>query len=351
MQKMGYAPMKITIKEVAQLAGVSIATVSRVLNEKNKVHASTRNKVQQAIEHLNFQPDQNARTMISKSTKTIGMLVPELKNEFWVLLLDVVQKELWERGYTLIVGSTDRQKEKEIAFARSFIERRVDGIIYGSSVIETVEEMTDTIELTKRYGIPFVTLDPAISQADCVFGDHIQGATDATEHLIRLGHRNIAYIGGRAVSNKRELGYRNAFMMHHLIVNEALIQRIEGLPTFEHGYEAARRLLQSGEKFTAIFCGNDMLAFGTIRALEEHGWAVPHDIAVVGYDDVHSARLLKPALTTVRQPLQDIGEALVELIMDSPSKDINKLVPKKIIYQMQLVIRDSCGAKPVDAVN
>lgn len=336
--------MKITIKEVAQLAGVSIATVSRVLNEKNKVKPSTRDSVQQAIEQLNFQPDQNARTMIKKSTKTIGMLVPELTNEFWVFLLDIVQKELWELGYTLLIGSTDHQREKEIAFAKSFIEKRVDGIIYGSSVIETAKEMSDLIALTKRYDIPIVTLDPRIPQANCIFGDHIQGATDATEHLIRLGHRHIGYIGGPSVSAKRELGYRNAFMMNDLIVNEALIQRIEGLPTFENGYEAARRMLESGERFTALFCGNDVLAFGTIKALEEHGWSVPQDIAVVGYDDVHSARLWKPALTTVRQPLQDIGRTLVEMIMDSLGKDIHELVPKKIIFQMQLVVRDSCGA-------
>lgn len=336
--------MKITIKEVAQAANVSIATVSRVLNGKNKVKPSTREKILHAIESLNFQPDQNARTMINKTTKTVGMLVPELKNEYWMLLLDVIQKELWEQGYTLIIGSTDHQVEKEIAFVKSFVEKRVDGIIYSSSVMESAEEMSGIIQLAKKYDIPMVTLNPSISQANCVFGDHIQGASDATEHLIGLGHRHIAYIGGRSVSTKRELGYRNAFMMNNLVVNEALIQRIPGLPTFEAGYEAAHQLLLSGEPFTAIFCGNDVLAFGTIKALEEHGKSVPGEIAVVGYDDVHSARLLKPALTTVRQPIQEIGRSLVELIMDSSSKNLNQTVPKKIIYRMQLIVRDSCGA-------
>ncbi len=340
--------MKLTIKEVAQQAGVSIATVSRVLNNKDRVKSSTRQKVKEMIHKLNFQPDLNARNMIKKESKTIGMVIPELSNEYWSHLVDVLQENFWDNGYMLIVGSTDRNLDKEQAFIKSFIERRVDGIIFGSSLTPRADTDNETFKLIKQYGIPIVSLDPKNREMSCVLGDHLQGATDGVEHLIRLGHRSIAFIGGPTAPDSRELGFRNAFMLNNLIVDESLIRRSDSSSTFQFGYQTTIQLINDGAEFTSIFCYNDATAFGVFKALEEKGMRVPEDVAIVGYDDVQMAGLFKPALTTVRQPIIEVGQALAKLLIDTiemGSTSIQKVPPKSISFKMQLIVRDSCGSQ------
>jgi LacI family transcriptional regulator len=340
--------IKPTIKEVAQEAGVSIATVSRVLNEKDRVKSSTRQKVEEMIHKLNFQPDQNARNMIKKETKTIGIIIPELSNEYWSQLVDVLQDNFWKMGYMLIVGSIDRSLEKEQAFVKSFIERRVDGIIFGSSLTPRSNTDNHIFNLVKQYGIPIVSLDPAFREMNCVLGDHVQGASDGAEHLIRLGHRKIAFIGGPTAPDSRELGFRNAFMLNRLIVDESLIRRSDSSATFQFGYQTTIDMISGGSIFTAIFCYNDATAFGALKALAEKGVRVPEDIAIVGYDDVQMASLFKPALTTVRQPIHEVGEALAKLLIDTieaGSNGVREVPPKNISFKMQLIVRESCGSQ------
>jgi LacI family transcriptional regulator len=339
--------MKTTIKEVALEAGVSIATVSRVLNGKDRVKSSTRKKVEQTIEKLNFFTDQNARNMIKKETRTIGMIIPHLSNEYWSQLFDVLQANFWLKGYTLFVGSTDLSLEKERAFIKSFIERRVDGIIFGSSLAQSINDKM-TFEMIRKYGIPIVSLDPNMREMNCVLGDHLQGSTDAVHHLIQLGHRNIAFIGGPNFPDSRELGFRNAFMQNGLFVKESFIRRTDSSPSFQCGYQEALKLFEAHKgEFSAIFCYNDATAFGVLKALEEKGMRVPQDIAIVGYDDVQMAGIFKPALTTVRQPIREVGEALANLLIESietPPNDSMVRSPKSISFKMQLIVRESCGS-------
>jgi LacI family transcriptional regulator len=334
--------MKSTIKEVAKEAGVSISTVSRVINGRNRVSKSTLNKVQQAIEKLHFHPDHVARTMINKKTQTMGLIVPQLSNEFWSLMSEVIQDELWSNGYTTLICSTDNQSDKENAYLRMYIERRVDGIIYCASPDDPTG-MQDQMEMLKQSGIPLVTLDKSTPGVSSVFGDHLLGSFNAVEHLIRLGYRQIAYIGGPAVSIEREFGYRKALMMHGLNANEAIIHLVKG-QSFADGYGALNAVLATGESFDALFCGNDLMAFGAIKAMEEAGISVPDDVAVVGYDDIFSARLFKPALTTVRQPIADIGKELVSLLIQSLEQDTDVRSARKIIVPTELIVRESSGA-------
>jgi LacI family transcriptional regulator len=336
--------MKPTIKEVALEAGVSIATVSRVLNDKDKVKSSTRERVKNAVQKMNFQPDLNARNMINKETKTIGMIVPDLSNEYWAQLFDVLQERFWNHKYTLIVCSTSHKSEKETAFVMSFIERRVDGIIIGSSLAGPDNE--STYDMIKNHAIPTVSLDPKKRGMNSVVGDHLQGATDAVLHLVNLGHQNIAYIGGPLIPDTRELGYRNAFMLNGLVVNEALIKRGNYMYAFQFGYQAVSELIEENLDFSAVFCFNDAIAFGVIKGLEQHGKSVPDDIAIVGYDDIQMASAFKPALTTVRQPIRDIGDALAELLFESLGMDTETLLatpPKNISFNMELIVRESSG--------
>jgi LacI family transcriptional regulator len=336
--------MKNTIKEVAMEAGVSIATVSRVLNEKDRVKKTTKLKVEEAIKKLNFQPDHTARTMIIKETRTVGLIVPNLSNEYWALISEVIQDKLWEYGYSLIVCSNNKSAEKEIAFVKSFTVRRVDGIIFGSSTLFGGSPNNDAL-LAVLKSFPCVSIDPTISGLNSVAGDNFQGATDAVEHLIQLGHRHIAYIGGPTVSHQRELGYRSALMNRSLMLHEPLIKRgsDDTIQFSQFGYQSMISLLESKEMFTAVFCGNDLIAIGAIRALEDRHINVPKDISVVGYDDINIASLYKPSLTTVRQPIREMGNAAVDLLLGMMQTGNADQVPKKIVYQNQLVLRESSG--------
>ncbi|HZG88157.1 LacI family DNA-binding transcriptional regulator [Paenibacillus sp.] len=337
--------MKITIKEVAKEAGVSIATVSRVLNGKDGIKPATKDRVEKAIMKYNFSPDQIARSMIVKESKTIGLLVPQLSNEYWATLAEVVEEALWMQGYTLLLCTSSTREDslqKEKAAIHSFIQRKVDGIIYSTSsgLNASFQAFTEQI---KQYGLPIIAFDQKIQGMSQIYGDHLQGAMDAVKHLIQLGHRDIAYIGGPLVSPERELGYRNAHTIHGLAVDEELI--IRGEPSFQFGSRAVRRLLAAGKRFTGLFCGNDLIALGALQALEAEGWRVPEDVAVVGYDDIHMAGLARPALTTVRQPVEEMGRTIVERLLQAIETGNAPQQNCHLVFPMTLVVRDSCGAR------
>jgi LacI family transcriptional regulator len=336
--------MKITIKEVAKEAGVSIATVSRVLNGKDGIRPATKKRVEKVIHKYNYFPDQIARTMIVKESKSIGLLVPQLSNEFWATLAEVIEEELWLHGYTLFLCISSTKEDslyKEKAAIHSFMQRKVDGIIYSTSSGNHTEFQAFTDEL-KHYQVPMIALEQRISGMNQIYGDHIQGAMDAVKHLILLGHSRIAYMGGPLVSPERELGYRNAHTVHNVQVDEDLIFR--GEPKFQFGLEAMQRLIQLGLQFTAVFCGNDLIAMGAIHGLERAGIKVPEDVAVVGYDDIHMAGFAKPGLTTVRQPIREMGKTVVEQILKSIDNGNIEDQSCHLVFPMKLVIRDSCGA-------
>jgi DNA-binding LacI/PurR family transcriptional regulator len=341
--------MKITIKDVANEAGVSIATVSRVLNNKDRVKSSTRKKIEDAIVKLDFKPDQIARTMINKETKTIGLLVPNLKNEFWAGVATAIQDELWKEGFTTLLCATtgfEDSAEREGAFIKNFIQRRVDGVIYATmsgyhstGYHPAIKELIDS-------NIPVVAFDQNIPNVSKVRGAHIQGALIAVEHLIRLGHERIAYLGGPLLSPDRELGFRNAHTLNGLNVDESIIKR--GNPTHEFGNYAMLELLKSKEKFTGVFCANDMIALGAMQCLIDAGVRIPEDVAVVGYDDIQMAHLIKPALTTVQQPISEMSSEVVTLLLKLIDKP--NLPPKNLMFDMKLIIRESCGKRLTSSI-
>jgi len=338
--------MKTTIKDVANEAGVSIATVSRVLNNKDRVKSSTRKKIEEVILKLNFNPDQIARTMINKETTTIGLLVPNLTNEFWAAVSENVQDELWKEGYTTLLCATSTWEDpakREEAFFKNFIQRKVDGVIYATLTDFHQNNYHPGIKELINAGIPVVTYDQNIPGVSKVRGAHLQGALTAVEHLITLGHEKIAYIGGPLFSPDRELGFRNAHTINRLEVDESLIKR--GSPTFEFGDKAMDELLQLNKKFTAVFCGNDMIALGAMQRLHNAGITVPEEMAIVGYDDIQMSRLIKPALTTVQQPIREMSATIVKLLINLiNNKDVD-MPPPNLMFDMKLIVRESCGAK------
>lgn len=335
--------MKVTIKDVAREANVSIATVSRVINGKDKVKKETKLKIEKAIEALNFRPDQAARTMIMKETKTIGLLIPVLANEYWAELSEIIQDALWEKGYTLIIGSDNMNADKQKAFLNVFDERKVDGIIMGHIPTRESEEY---IENLKKEGTPIVSLLPFSSDIDCVAGDNFQGAMTAVQHLVKLGHSKIAYIGAASTSFEREMGYRNALLMNKYQIDESLIITTDEMVRnfSQYGYESAKRIIKEKRKYTAVFCANDLMAIGAIKAFSEFGLKIPEHVAVVGVDNISMAGLYQPSLTTIEQPIKEMGKAAVELLLQLKNNN-SQSTGKKITFPMKLIVRESCGAK------
>jgi DNA-binding LacI/PurR family transcriptional regulator len=337
-----------TIKDVAREADVSIATVSRVINGKDRVKKETREKIVRAIEKLKYVPDQAARTMISKKTKTIGLVVPLLSNEYWAQMAEMMQRRLIKQGYSLLISTFNFDDHNDLSFLDTFMERKVEGVIIGAWPKPFSESDQACIGMLQSQNIALVSLAHVTNNVIFIGGDHLSSSMEAVGHLIRLGHHRIAYLGGAGVGFERELGYRNAFMLNRLQIDESLIvsERDHTLHYFsQYGYEQTCRLVTERAEFSALFCANDLIAIGAIKALEEHGLRVPEDIAVVGFDDITAAGYYRPALTTVKQPIEDMANAAADVLLEQIEHPDARSPQRKIMFPMQLVVRESCGSR------
>ncbi|MBB3128845.1 LacI family transcriptional regulator [Paenibacillus rhizosphaerae] len=336
--------MKTTIKDVAELAGVSIATVSRVLNNKDRVNANTRKKVQQAIQALDFKPSTIARSMINNETHTIGLLIPLLSNEFWSNFAEGIEQLLWDHGYTTNLFMADNNSfDKMKAIMKTIENKRLDGIIL-CSVPQLPEQVKELSEMIVAANIPAVTFEFSLPGIPSVKGDHIQGGCMAVEHLIRFGHRSIAYIGGPEISIAREMGFRQAHLLHNIPCQEALIQY--GKPTVDFGREAMKKLLVSDMIHTAVFCANDLLAIGAMEAIHARGLQIPQDVSVVGYDNIKACEYVTPQLTTIVQPVPQMTRLLVETLLEAKD-DLSHVSNRNFILPMEIKVRGTTG--PVKA--
>lgn len=337
-----------TIKDVAREANVSIATVSRVINGKDKVKKETREKIQRAIEKLNYVPDLAARTMKINRTKTIGMVVPLLSNEYWAKLAEIIQRALIKKGYTLIVSTTNYERESDNPCLTTLLERKVDGLIIGTLFKSEEEEKAKYLQMFVEQGIPLVSFSNINNSITSVSGDNLSSSMEAVKYLIQLGHKKIAFIGSISTGMDRELGYRNALMLNDIAVDESIIlsDRHEHVFYFsQYGYQCAKQLIHNNKDFTAIFCSNDLIAIGAIKALEELGFDVPSDKVIVGFDDIEMAGLYRPALTTIRQPIEEMANAAIQILLEQIENPVDYYAPKKITFPMQLVVRESCGGE------
>ncbi|MCL6442641.1 MAG: LacI family transcriptional regulator [Alicyclobacillus sp.] len=336
--------MRVTIHEVAKAANVSISTVSRVLNGKDRVSEATRRRVQNAIEKLNYQPDLVARAMVTKKTRAIALMIPLVSNEYWARMAEVIQDALWEKDYNLVTYSTGYDIKKRLAFLDMIVDRSTDGIIYASSSLEPDSiEYNDITNRLQPMQLPVIGLERPISGFPCILADNFRGGQLAADHLIRQGHERIAYIGGTRIPTERELGFKERIISHGLrLDDEALMVRFEQFTGdfIGFGYSAVTKLLKAKIRFSAAFCVNDLVAVGAIRALEDHGFRVPDDVSIVGFDDISIASLFRPSLTTVRQPIEQIGKAAANLIVNLVEGTDWRMCPR-VVFDLELVVRES----------
>ncbi|WP_085577464.1 MULTISPECIES: LacI family DNA-binding transcriptional regulator [unclassified Pseudomonas] len=325
-----------TIKDVAALAGISYTTVSHVVNKTRPVSEEVRLKVEAAIKSLDYVPSAVARSLKAKTTATIGLLVPNSLNPYFAELARGIEDYCERNGYCVILCNSDDDPEKQRNYLRVLLEKRIDGLIVASAGGD--DGLVQGLTGVKT---PMVIVDRGLDgvDADLVRIDHEYGAYLATRHLLELGHRDIATIGGpvsTSVAQMRLAGFRRAMDEAGVAVSPGRV--LESDFTSTGGYNAAALLLE-GNPPTAIFAGNDMIGIGVLRAAAERNVRVPTELSVIGFDDIQMSRYVYPALTTVGQSILQLGEMAAEVLLRriaSPS-----LATDQRIVTPSIVLRES----------
>lgn len=333
--------MNSTIKDVAQLANVSIATVSRVMNAPDKVASKTRDKVQRAIEQLNFSPNALARGLIHKRTQTLGVLIPDISNLFFAEVLRGMEDAAHSKDYNLIFCNTDNNKSRMLASLKVLKEKQIDGLVFTSEPV-----FPDYYELFQQIHIPVVLAATHSLEFEIpsVKVNDEQAGFDAAEYLIQKGHRHIGMICGSMMDHvtaaPRLHGFMRALRTYGIDANyESCVQY--GNYHFYDGYEAMGKLLRKMPQMTAVFASSDERALGAVSYLHENGIRIPEDVSVIGFDNSKLAEMCFPKLTTVAQPLYQIGhlavEKLDELIQTKQVRELRTYVSHQIVERQTVI--------------
>jgi len=334
--------MPITIYDVAREAGVSMATVSRVVNGNPNVKPTTRKKVLAAIERLGYRPNAVARGLASKKTTTVGVIIPDISNAFFAELARGIDDIASMYKYNIILSDSDQRLEKELHLINTLLEKQVDGIVFMGREIKP-----EHIEVFNTSSVPIVlagTLESAGEQPS-VNINHFQGGYDATKRLLDGGNTRIAMITGPFSDPlgglTRFKGYRQALDDAKIPFREEYI--FNGNFAYDSGIEAANVFMSLSEPPTAIFAASDEMAVGVIHGLQDMGKNVPRDIEVIGYDNIRLAEMVRPKLTTVVQPMYDIGAVAMRLL----TKFMNKEKVEEQIVVLPHRIEERQSTKPL----
>jgi LacI family transcriptional regulator len=328
-----------TIRDVAREAGVSVSTVSRVLNDKDDVASDTYERVQAVIQQLSYTSSLAARSMRSHRTNVIGLIVPDVADSFSIQVMKGVNRAITDLDYDLIIYTSGSIKKRSAAERERHFVSLLNGSIADGVIIVT--------PAATRFSTaaPVVTIDPNTECPECltIIATNHTGALAAMEYLVELGHRRIGFIGGRPdlqCADQRLQGYKDALRRTYITVDPDLI--VAGDFSAETAQQCAQRLLSLPQRPTAIFAANDQSAIGAIEAARQAGLSVPGDLSVVGFDNIPEAAFFNPALTTVDQFIDRMGQVATEILVGL----IQGERPESVLYKMptQLVVRDSCRA-------
>jgi len=312
--------MNVTIYDVAREANVSMATVSRVVNGNPNVKPTTRKKVQEAIDRLGYRPNAVARGLASKKTTTVGVIIPDISNIFYSELARGIEDIATMYKYNIILSNSDQNKDKELHLLNTMLGKQVDGIVFMSGNIteEHVEEfekspvpivLAASVESTNT--VPAVTIDVE------------QAAYDAVTEFANKGHKKIAFVTGplnEPINGEKKLnGYKRAIEDAGLSYNEEFV--IEGDYTYDSGIEGFEKIHELGDKPTAIFVGTDEMALGVIHSAQDLGYSIPNDFEIISFDNTRLALMVRPQLTSVVQPMYDIGAVAMRLLTKFMNKE------------------------------
>lgn len=333
--------MNITIKDIAEKAEVSYATVSRALNGKYGVNPETRARIMAIANKLNYRPNAIARGLVKKQTHTLGLVIPDITNPFFPEVARGIEDGAQEAGYSLFLCNTNWEEAKEISYLGLLQEQRVDGI-----VIAPITDRGAALEQVLSPSLPlvYVSRAPHDTQRSFVTIDDSRGGYLATEHLIERGYTSIGFIGapeGSLTVDDRLEGFKLAFAKYGRQVEERYM--LFGDFKRETGYNLIQRLISSGEMPRAVFAENDLLALGVIQGAREMGLAVPEDLAVIGFDDIPFASFPEVQLSTIGQPKYEMGKTALEMLIAGIEAGPQTTRPngRRVILEPELIVRKS----------
>lgn len=333
--------MNSTIKDVARHAGVSIATVSLVVNNNARISSDTRRKVLKSIKTLNYYPSRSARDLVSKKTGNIGFILTDdhfLRTEpFYTRIFLGTEIEARNGEFYILLSTIQSDFSKNRPLPRFILKQSVDGVIIAGKVPRNLIERITELQL------PLVFVDYSTNTNCCsqVLIDNVQGGIIATNHLLSLKHKQIGFIGGdinHPSIKDRLTGYKQALEQAGVKLNKKHIVTDAKYPDRQSGYESAEKLFTTNKHISAVFACNDAMAIGVMHYLKDNNYNIPKDISLIGFDDVEADLLLDPPLTTIRVPKIELG---AEAFRTLTSYLINKTTPKKILVPVELIIRKS----------
>lgn len=327
------------IRDVARLAGVSTATVSYVINESRNVSADVHRRVLAAIAELQYSPSAIARSLKTRSTRTIGVVVSDISNPYFTAVVRGVEDVASANDYTIIICNTDEDREKEQRYLKVLLAKRVDGLIIAPS-----GHSSSLLPMMQVAGIPIVLMDRSVDGMNLpiIRVDNRGGAYQAVTHLIDDGHVRIGAISGLAqvsTTEERYVGYVRALSERGLAVRQDWVKA--GYSKREGGQRAMQELLVLADRPTAVFTTNNLMTLGALTALLEAGLSCPDDMAIVGFDDHEWASIVAPRLTVVRQPTNEVGQKAAELLISLVRSEPDGLLER--VLPTELVVRDSCA--------
>ncbi|WP_206996971.1 LacI family DNA-binding transcriptional regulator [Trinickia mobilis] len=326
---------KVSLADVARRAGVSPATVSRVLNGTAGVRPEILSRVRQACNELGYMPNGAARALSTRRSKTIGAIVPSIENEGFAKAIAALQRHLNDAGYSLLLASSDYDSLRELHEARLLLSRGVDGMVLVGASHDAA-----LVQLLEQQGVPVVETWTISKDQPSVGFDNTEAAYSVAQYLVNLGHRNVGVIAGSPEHNdraaERASGIRECLAAHGLSVHSEI--HVERPYLISEGKSAIQAMMSGPSSPTAVICGNDQIAFGAMIGAKTMGLAVPQDVSITGFNDFDWAAYLTPSLTTVRVPAQDIGAAAAKYILKCLS---GAVLPKFIEIPVNLVVRGS----------
>jgi DNA-binding LacI/PurR family transcriptional regulator len=334
----------VSIKDIAQAANVTPGTVSRALRDSPRVNPETKKRIQQLADDMGYTPDARARSLVMGRTQTIGVVVTTITDPFIGTMVQMIESAAYEQGYTVVLVSSNDIPEREIEAVQMLQSRRVDGVIVASSRVGALYQ-----ERLDQLRVPVVLINSLAEHSGqytiSVSVDNQHGGYQATNHLIQKGHRRIAYVTAPADRNdsmERMAGYRNALAEAGIAYDPSLV--VQGTGRAGGGKRALPALLSLDDAPSAVFCYNDMTAIGLMSAACDAGLSVPHDLAVVGFDDIAFAQLAHPSLTTIAQPVDRLGRRAVEIVLAFLSDDgRSERTVTDVTLRGQLIARASSG--------
>jgi LacI family transcriptional regulator len=327
---------KVTIKEIAKITGLSVGTVSNVINHV-KVRKKNEDRVQEVINKYNYIPNKIAKSLSNKRTNNIGFIIPDIKNPYFPEIVRGAQDLLIKSQYYVFLCNTDNDADKENGYLNDLLSMWVDGII-----LDPCSSSRD-LEILNKIKIPVVLIDREIEgfEKNIVLVDNENGAYKMTKYLISRGHKRILNINGfknLSTARDRNKGWERAMREHNLEVREEMVHF--GSTSVQQGYKIMSSLLGEVKKYDAIFASNDVTAVGVMECLKDNGFLVPNDISIVGFDDIDYVKYIKPSLTTYKNFVYDMGEIAASLLLEIIDSEEDKPV-KKIVVEGEIIVRES----------